>query len=117
MIDLAIATGNVEQGNRLSLEGIEGYPGSDEIPLLAQCISGSVVVSCNDMHVHYGDGPVVLHLGYVASLDGSGHASPHFMVHQSYMPTSANFARDPDVQVVQAPFEACEHVSKLRARA
>ena len=93
MIDLAIASGNVEQGNRLTLEGIGGYPGSDEIPLLAQCISGSVVVSCNDMHVHYGDGPVVLHLGYVASVDGSGHASPHFVVHQSYMASNALLAR------------------------
>ena len=45
-----------------------------------------MALSVGDTYLVKSTGPVVMHIGFVAAVDGAGHQSGHFQLHQSYLP-------------------------------
>ena len=89
----AVAAGNKKAADRLKLPGSDGYPGQDELPYLSVVMGGQIVLQSGDVQEVIGTGPLVAHLCFLLSVDGEGHASGHFAVHQSWMHLSGALKR------------------------
>ena len=83
----AIDHGDPDLGGRLGLDGTGGYPEEADLEVFAQyCGGGQFVLQCGDLQRAYGSGPLLLHIRFCLTVDGDGHGSGHYVLHQSWMP-------------------------------
>lgn len=86
IVERASAGGDVETAARLMLDGGGGYPGESEMKFMAEYLNGTVALHAADHTTLHGHGPLVAQIRFLMKADGAGHLSPHFAVHQSWMP-------------------------------
>ena len=82
----AAECGDKKEADRLKQEGPAGYPGQETLLYLSKVLGGQVVLQSAEVQEVVGHGPLVAHLGFCLSVDGAGHSSGHFVVHQSWAP-------------------------------
>ncbi len=80
----ALMQGHQATYERLGKESAEGYPGLDEVDLVAAVLGGSLVVQIGEVQVLKGDGPLVGHLHSYVLKDAAGHGCMHWEVFQSW---------------------------------
>ena len=76
-------------------EGPEGYPGLDDLALVADVVGGAIALSVGEAFLVVGDEGISMHIVYVSAVDGAGHCSGHFELYQSYLRTPSVFHADP----------------------
>ena len=74
------------EAQRLALQGAGGFPDESNLALIGDMLGGSVALSVGHTYLVKGTGPVVMHIGFVAAVDGAGHQTEHFQLYQSYLP-------------------------------
>ena len=86
LISKTAEAGFHREAQRLALQGAAGFPDESNLALIGDMLGGSVALSVGDTYLVKGTGPVVMHIGFVAAVDGAGHQSGHFQHYQSYLP-------------------------------
>ncbi|MCP4241948.1 MAG: hypothetical protein GY772_15440, partial [bacterium] len=80
----AAAIGDETSSTRLGQDGPAGYPGLDDVGLIADVLGGSLVIQIGDVQILKGDGPLIGHLHATVCMDASGHESMHWEILQSW---------------------------------
>ncbi len=80
----ATAIGDETSSTRLGQDGPAGYPGLDDVGLIADVLGGSLVIQRGEVQVVKGDGPLIGHLHATVCADASVHESMHWEVLQSW---------------------------------
>ena len=118
IMNVAAELGERQVADRLKKSGLAGYPGQEELPFLSTVLGGQIILQSGPAQEVIGTGPLVAHIGFVLSTDGAGHASGHFIVHQSWLPVRRAQKRPSDGPgVAQASIGVGGKVPRLYAGA
>ena len=75
-----------QEAQRLALQGAAGFPDESNFALISGMLGGGVASSVGQTYLVKGTGPVVMHIGFDAAVDGAGHGSGHFQLYQIHLP-------------------------------
>jgi hypothetical protein len=85
LVAFARSKGMEATATRLSSSGSRGFPGLDDIDLVAAMMGGAFVVQAGDVQILKGTGPVLAHLRSCVVRDGANRPSEHWELYQSYL--------------------------------
>jgi hypothetical protein len=89
----ANALGDSDLAERIVGNGAGAYPDQEVIKIWADLMGGQVLLQSGPVQEVIGEGPLLMHLGFQLSYDGVGQASPHFVIHQTWMHKTAGRRR------------------------